>query len=795
MMNRNINFLLIVIVCSIIASKEVIAQPVSVDAFSMEAIRESEDGQFFLLKELSQKKAIVGLGGIIVPLGDSIIPPQTTGKIRGWNVYRKRVSSSMKKTKNRTSTVLTDSSATKLTARPHRMASEEQQYRAVLGKQWALGLAEAAQQAYGEQYSANPYSLMNVSAQPDPVMVVTSFLRPQSVDLWGLAFVDSSAEQGMKYEYAIAPVFADGSEGERQYRGVISLDDIPETSPEFGFMEAPQFQTITLSTQDNDSAKSTTTTSPQTMQSTDTTFMLLDLELDMVNDGRTWSVLFERRTDGGEYETLDTFHLATIQKNQIRTIGTKDKSLQEGTSVQYRITPLDYWSNRGKELELDPMLVYDKGEITNPKLEVVSKYEQWENSMKKQGRNPLTQAIDSSVWDNDIELSWNVMQGKSYFDKVIVYRSYNTDDGWDVLDTVAFTEGAIVDGEAQYNDYSFYSVQVILSNGDTLTRSARKIVFREDIRKPAPPQITDTKYNQQGATIQWSPQNEAAEYFYVYRKIDGGAWKLISEALPKDERTYLDTDMPEFLTAYDTLQFQYGVASMSFAGSVGDIAAGEPFVQSGIDTLIHEPFTPELSLYQRDDSIVVVDFGTFAATGTAVLGANVYRIGEDGKRVKINTELLTEPTVFDTLTEERIVRYEVRYVKPNGQEIDTAIVSSMYEKSQPNLTAGINSTMINTRISDAQAINDGSRSVLSWSIKGDTPEEFIIEKEQVLADNQTTFQPVATVSGIQNSHTLTRHEQDFETYRIVPRTAGQRGNSSVLVTVLPLIFDTPSSSK
>ena len=151
-----------------------------------------------------------GFGGIVIFTSTRIVAPSTpdpSGTI-GWNIYRKAKNEAAWK---------------QLNTKPVQRSADKQDFERLYGVDFLKDIVQL-QEATSENEA---WSRIQATTERSTAQVKSLFLDPRAVVPFGEAFVDSTAELGKEYEYAVAPVSTNG-EGAKQARGSATRQPPPE---------------------------------------------------------------------------------------------------------------------------------------------------------------------------------------------------------------------------------------------------------------------------------------------------------------------------------------------------------------------------------------------------------------------------------------------------------------------------------------------------------------------------------------------------------------------------------------
>jgi fibronectin type 3 domain-containing protein len=516
-----------------------------------------------------------GFGGIVIFTSSKIVAPSTpnpSGTL-GFNIYRKSKADAVWK---------------KLNTKPVQRSQDKRDFEALFGADFLADLVRLGQATTPD----DAWRLVQQTTDRSTSPVKALFLDPRAVVPFGEAFVDSTAELGKEYEYAIAPLSASG-EGAKQPRGIAAR--LPP--PELTLLMGCKAQSL--------DAKS--------------------VEL-------RWNAISRRGTIAG-YEIFrseaiqDAASAKSATQTSMRSLALVlgsgpvyvDTTVRYGAAYTYLVVPFDAYLN--KELRTDTIrhihaVVRDL---------------------------PLSQNLVATSTTAGIKLTWSLQRPPApEFRGTIIFRAL-TDDMtkareeaiYEPQDTVAYSQTEYIDRTVAPGETRYYRLKTLgVDNSTSLFSTYYGAMFemgRDKANIPPPVNLRGVS-TKAGIRLTWSPLTiMPVEGYYVYRSMSArDSLELISKVVKGTEFV----DSAQHLSAYSPYYYAVATVNSSFVwGAKSERTA----VRHDMNAKPDAPPTP--SAYQEHGA-VVVKWSNEATMNPALAGYNVYRSAPNSKPEKLTAQPL-----------------------------------------------------------------------------------------------------------------------------------------------------------
>jgi fibronectin type 3 domain-containing protein len=646
-----------------------------------------------------------GYGGIVIFTSDRIVAPSTPDPsgVVGWNIYRK--------SKNETAW-------RKLNAKPVQRSADKQDFEALYGATFlndVVQLKEASSES-------EAWSRIQATTDREKAQVKSLFLDPRAVIPFGEAFVDSTAELGKEYEYAVAPLTASG-EGVRQPRGLAVLQPAPELTVMMG--------------------AAATTIDPK------------NVELRWSCISRNGKVAgFEiLRGDVAAGQPLRMKSLAFVLGNS-GTMRYTDTDVQYGKAYRYLVLPFDALLNKERRTDTLDHIVALVRDL------------------------PLPQNLYATSTTAGIKLTWTL--GKlpaPEYRGTIVLRSESSDmtraredSLYYPIDTLAYTQTEYIDRTATPGETYYYRLRTLgvdMSVSPLSTYYGTMFEMGRDKANIPPPVNLRGVSAKEGIRLTWSPLTiMPVEGYYVYRAMSArDSLELISKII-KDT---VFVDSAKHLSPYSPYYYAVATVNSSFVwGGKSERIAVRHDTYAKPDA----PSTP--SAYQEHGA-VVLQWSNESAMNPALAGYNVYRAAQGRTPQKLTAQPLAAATTqYRDLKPpaDETLAYTITQIDAAGKE------------SPPSPAAIVEYRLPDMRPpSSVRAIPSGKAVILRWSATNDlrvTGYEVI----RALKDGTSTVvgRVAATVHEFADT-TIKPGEAHY--YTVVAVSAKGRSAKSAEVVVIP----------
>jgi len=540
-----------------------------------------------------QPFVVAGVGGILVVTGEAIVSPQAPvqGTV-GFNIYRKATG---------------EAAFTKLNSKPVQRSDDKQVFARVLGDGY---IREAAQ--YLKVSEDEVWRRIQTAKNREDVPAL--LLDPRAMLPFGQAFVDSTAKQGVTYEYQIAPVTASG-EGARVLAGQASLKEPPV------LLAYANFKATVL----------------------DSSAVQVHLRY-IMQSGDLYGFEILRGAPTGELKTLDVVLRGSGGSNP--SINYVDTTVKYGAAYRYVAVPIDQFFN--KAVMRDTMRVV---------VAVVKDL-------------PIAQEFFATSTTAGIRLTWKLQRPPApEYRGTIILRSVaqkTADSGFVPIDTVNYAATEYIDRDVKPGDYYVYcsrTLGVDMSVGLLSSKYQAMFEMGRDKANIPPPVNLRGVSTKAGIRLTWSPLKiMPVEGYYVYRAMSARDSLELVSSIVKDT---VFVDSAKHLSPYSP--YYYAVATVNGA-FVWGTKSERIAVRHDANARPDAPPTP--SAYQEHGA-VVVQWSNEAAMNPALAGYVVYRTVAGKQSEKLTaTPLGVNVTQFRDVkpTADAVLSYTITSIDAAGKE-------------------------------------------------------------------------------------------------------------------------------
>jgi hypothetical protein len=414
--------------------------------------------EFFLARIGTTARS--GLGGIVIPLGFDLIPAEDNTQrsigasvALGHNVYRR---------------VKGESAWQKLNQVPVRMWTTDK-IRSLRGEKFMAGYQEFLGRSDKGTVSAMARTMKNDAQFWNAISATGSIgdlgmllFDANNLSMLGLVYVDSTAVAGVTYEYASSLMTGSG-EQELQPRGEVNAQVV-------NAVVRPSVSV--LNTQHEFSPRATS--SQQSVIELRKTFDLKEgtgsLSWEFFPSVNVYGFKVLRSMNGGVFEEVGRMiagEVAAVPGNGItksRSLMTfSDTTIMLENYYEYKIISMDYYLNEEAPITTGKILALDRKNL------------------------PLIKECELTANNTEISIGWSKNTPKTYYDKVIVYRSLSPDKEFTKVAEMPYGEKKFTDTDVKPNNYYYYKLQNVYVDGSMSAPSAYYFKWFEYLTPSKPP--------------------------------------------------------------------------------------------------------------------------------------------------------------------------------------------------------------------------------------------------------------------------------------------------------------------
>ncbi|TAE23266.1 MAG: hypothetical protein EAZ92_14765 [Candidatus Kapaibacterium sp.] len=514
-----------------------------------------------------------GMGGIMVFTGNKMVSPdKPIGGVTGFNIYR-RIKGGQDTLWKKLNTALVTRSADKA------------EYTKYMGEKFWSNAAK-----YFQKNEEEVYQMTQTAVERSDIG--TLFIDPRVPLPLGLAFVDSTAQKGPLYEYAVAPVLVDKSEAKRVVVGAERLQDPPLM---YDLRSLPIFTTI------------------------DSVQAELKMRYIMSRKGGLYG--FEILRGDGLQRPMKSLVLQLVgMGSPDPAMIYRDSTLQYGGSYRYAIVPFDGYFNKSLR-EVDTL------KVVFAHVPII----------------PISYNLRVSSTSAGLQLNWSLaVPPNPGFRFTRIYRSKeknNPDAFYERYDDVAYNDTTYIDKKVKPGESWYYRLQTVtmdMKQGSQSAFNGAMYILGQTI--PPPSNLTAVrKEGEKFTRLRWShPDNaEPMEGYFIFRSLSrNGKMAQISELIK--DTTYVDSTKNQ--DPYSP--YYYAVASLHKTFRRGQLS--QPIaVLAPPKTPLPAPPTPKAT---QDIGAVVVQWNNLLAAQPYLAGYCVYRT-INGKTEKLTKAPLSPQTL------------------------------------------------------------------------------------------------------------------------------------------------------
>ncbi len=776
----------------------------------------------FFLKRIGTT-ARIGLGGVVVPLGFDLIPAEDNTQRSigsslsiGQNVYRRKVG---------------ETTWQKLNQEPIRMWTT-QKILATRGERFLDGYQQFLARSNKGTISSMAQSMKSniqfwnaISASGSLGDLGMLLFDATNLPLLGLAFIDSTAQAGVAYQYASAMTTGAG-EQELQPRGEVTPRSI-------NAQVLPSVSVLNMQNEFSPRATSSEQAVIELRKKFDLKEGTGSLSWEFFPSEKVYGFKVLRSINGGEFQEVGNMiagEMANVPGNGItksRSLMTfSDTTIMLENYYEYKIIAMDYYLNEEAPITTGKILALDRKNL------------------------PLISDCELTATNKEVSVSWSKNTKKNYYDKMIVYRSMSPDKPFTKVAELSFGEQKYVDTDVQPNNYYYYKMQNVYVDGTKSPESAYYFKWFEYTVPSKPPagvkaesfievqpknssvnvqeqaplrfasigalkqamntnpalatqvgsldeaeivavQRPDSKKGTVNTTTQirgcvklsWEkPANEpyAPNGYFIERSTDGGkSWFGVGGGRVDGESF---TDTTTAVDQYSTYLYRVMAQNVSYVnGQFGEAIEVRPPAVKNVGT-------PKTTWHAaRTSKGVEIEWFAHQRNSSHIKGFNVYR-QERGTTTweKVNKELLMQAGYVDSLASgDKAYKYAYTMVDILDQESNLT--------SEKNVGLVVPTEPITSRV-HLQPMNaviryDGLDITLVWDplVHEELQGYSIVREERTMSGVGSGYQEVGSLGRATTQFKQTLEAGKIYSYKIIPRFEGMNGlaTDEIIAIVYP----------